>query len=192
MYLYYIIFEKVTQESAFRKEEEMKEIIWMFPILFIVHDMEEIMGFGLWLKKNKALLDRKYPKISKTYNPYSTEGMTAAVMEEMVICLIICIIARFTEVYGLWLGAFIAYTFHLIVHIGQCIVIKKYIPAVVTSIICLPLSIWFIVVSISILSYSVSQVIFYSLIGIIAIAGNLKIAHWIIHIFTKKISRNEV
>lgn len=168
----------------------MQEIIWIFPILFIVHDMEEIMGFGLWLKKNRALLDRKYPKISNTYNPYSTEGMTAAVMEEMLICLVICIIARFTEFYGLWLGAFIAYTFHLIVHIGQSIVIKKYIPAVITSIICLPLSIWFIAVSISTLSYSVSQVIFYSLIGIIAIAGNLKIAHWIIHVFTKKISNN--
>lgn len=120
----------------------MQEIIWMFPILFIVHDMEEIMGFGLWLKRNKALLDRKYQKISNTYNPYSTEGMTAAVMEELVICL--------------------------------------------------PLSIWFIIVSINILSYSASQVIFYSLIGIIAIAGNLKIAHWIIHIFTKKLVAMEV
>lgn len=165
----------------------MQEIIWMFPILFIVHDMEEIMGFGLWLKKNKAMLDKKYPKISNTYNPYSTEGMTAAVMEEMIICLIICIIARFTEVYGLWLGAFIAYALHLIVHIGQSIVIKKYIPAVITGIICLPLSIWFIIVSINILSYSAVQVIFYSLIGIIALAVNLKTAHWIIHVFTKKL-----
>lgn len=69
---------------------------------------------------------------------------------------------------------------------------KKYIPAVITGIICLPLSIWFIIVSINILSYSASQVIFYSLIGIIAIAGNLKIAHWIIHIFTKKLVAMEV
>lgn len=167
----------------------MQEIIWAFPILFIVHDMEEIMGFGLWLRKNRTLLDKNYPRISNTYKPYSTEGMTAAVMEEMVLCLVICIITRFTEFYGLWLGAFIAYTFHLTIHIGQSIVIKKYIPAVITSIICLPLSIWFIAVSISTFSYSVSQVIFYSLIGIIAIAGNLKIAHWIMHLFTK-ISNN--
>lgn len=165
----------------------MQEIIWMFPILFIVHDMEEIMGFGLWLKKNRTLLDRKYPKISNTYNPYSTEGMAAAVMEELVICLIICIITRLTGFYGLWLGAFIAYTFHLIVHIGQSIVIKKYIPAVITSIICLPLSIWFIAFSIGNLSYTITQVLFYSLIGIVAIAGNLKVAHWIIHIFTRRI-----
>ncbi len=170
----------------------MQEIIWIFPILFIVHDMEEIMGFELWLKKNRTLLDRKYPKISNRYKPYSTEGMAAAVMEEMVLCLVICIISRFTEFYGLWLGAFVAYTVHLIVHIGETIVIKKYIPAVITSIICLPLSIWFIAISISTLSYSISQVFAYSLIGIVAIAGNLKIAHWIIHVFTKKIITMEV
>ena len=170
----------------------MQEIIWIFPILFIVHDMEEIMGFDLWLKKNRTLLDEKYPKISNTYKPYSTEGMTAAVMEEMVLCLVICIITRYTEFYGVWLGAFIAYTFHLIVHIGQSIVIRKYIPAVITSIICLPLSIWFIAISISALSCSISQVLIYSLIGIVAIAGNLKVAHWIIHVFTRKLVTMEV
>lgn len=165
----------------------MQENIWIFPILFIIHDMEEIIGLGLWLNKNRSLLDIKYPRISNTYKLYSTEGMAAAVMEEMFLCLITCIISRFTEFYGLWLGTFIAYTFHLIVHIGQSIVIKKYIPAVITSIICLPLTIWFIAISISSLSYSISQVLVYSLIGIVIIAGNLKIAHLIIREFTKKL-----
>lgn len=63
----------------------MYEMIWMLPILFIVHDMEEIIGFGVWLKKNGAFLDKKYPKISNKYKPYSTEGMAAAVMEEMLL-----------------------------------------------------------------------------------------------------------
>lgn len=165
----------------------MQEIIWMFPILFIVHDMEEIIGFGLWLKRNIKLLDEKYPKISNKYKPYSTEGMAAAVMEELVICLVICIITRFTECYGLWLGSFIAYTLHLIIHMGQSIVIKKYIPAVITSIICLPISVWFIAISISALSYSIVQVLIFSLMGIVLIAGNLKVAHGIIHLFTKRL-----
>lgn len=170
----------------------MQEIIWLFPILFIVHDMEEIMGLDLWLKKNRTLLDRKYPKISSIYKPYSTEGMTAAVMEEMVLCLVVCIVSRFTGFYGLWFGTFVAYTFHLIVHICQSIVIKKYIPAVVTSILCLPFSIWLIAISIRALSYSISQVLVYSFIGLAIIAGNLKIAHWIIHVFTKKLVSMEV
>lgn len=164
----------------------MQEIVWMFPILFIVHDMEEIMGLGLWLKKNKVLLDEKAPKISNTYHPYSTEGMTAAVMEEMVLCLAICIISGFTGFYGMWLGTFVAYTFHLAVHLGQSIAIKKYIPAVITGMICFPLSLCFIAESISILSYSISQVLVYSLAGIVAIAGNLIIAHRIMRAFTGK------
>ncbi len=50
----------------------MEKYVWLFPIIFIVHDMEEIIGFGIWLKKNKALLDEKYPSISKTYKDFST------------------------------------------------------------------------------------------------------------------------
>lgn len=169
----------------------MSEFVWTFPILFIFHNMEEIIGLGLWLTENREFLDNKYPKISNTYKPYSTEGMAAAVMEELVLCLVICLISRFTGFYGLWIGAFMAYTVHLVIHIGQSIVIRKYIPALITSLICLPISIWGIASSITLLSYSVSNVIVYSLIGIVAIAGNLEIAHWIIHIFTKKINEKE-
>lgn len=170
----------------------MNEFVWIFPILFIFHDMEEIIGFGLWLTKNRDFLDNKYPKISNTYKPYSTEGMAAAVMEELVLCLVICFISGFTGFYGLWLGGFVAYTVHLVIHIGQSVVIQKYIPALITSLICLPISIWVIASSTTLLSYSVSKVIVYSLIGIVVIAGNLEIAHWIIHIFTKKMNEMEV
>lgn len=169
----------------------MYEMIWLFPILFIVHDMEEIIGFGLWLTKNRAFLDKKYPKISNAYKPYSTEGMAAAVMEELVLCLVVCVITRITEFYGLWFGAFVAYTVHLIVHLGQSTVIKKYIPALITSIICLPISILVLASSITLLSYSVSNVIVYSLIGIVVVAGNIKLAQWIIRIFTKKMNEME-
>lgn len=170
----------------------MREMIWIFPILFIVHDMEEIIGLNLWLKKNMVLLDKKYPQISKIYKLYSTEGMAAAVMEEMVVCLVICIITRLTQFYGLWIGTFIAYTFHLLVHIVQSVVIRKYIPAVITSILCLPLSIWLIEISISALSYTNAQVLVYSIMGIVLITVNLKVAHWIMHVYTKKVVDVEV
>lgn len=170
----------------------MNEFVWIFPLLFIFHDMEEIIGYGLWLTKNRTFLDSKYPKISNTYKPYSTEGMAVAVMEELVLCLVVCLISRFTGFYRLWLGAFVAYTVHLVIHIGQSVVIRKYIPALITSIICLPISIWGIASSITLLSYSVSNVIIYSLIGIIVVGGNIKLAQWIIRIFTKKMNEMEV
>lgn len=52
----------------------MKEYVWLFPVLFIFHDMEEIIGFMTWYQKNKDLLNKKSPAISRTYENASTEG----------------------------------------------------------------------------------------------------------------------
>ncbi|MDC9625191.1 HXXEE domain-containing protein [Clostridioides difficile] len=169
----------------------MEKYIWLFPLLFIFHDMEEITGFGIWLKKNKSMLDKKYPFISKVYENYSTEGMAFAVFEEFILCIIFCILTVITEnqyVYLLWLGSFIAYTLHLVIHIGQSIIIRKYIPSLITSIICLPISIWCISKSIYIVDCEMSTTILYSIIGIIIVALNLKFAQSLIGKFTKWMS----
>ena len=102
------------------------------------------------------------------------------------------IISRLTGFYGLWLGVFIAFTFHLVIHIGQTLVIKKYVPAVITSVICLPLSIWLIAISISKLSYSSVEIFTYSLVGIVVVAGNLKIAHGIMRDFLEELGSDKV
>lgn len=102
------------------------------------------------------------------------------------------IISRFTGFYGLWLGVFIAFTFHLVIHIGQTIVIKKYVPAVITSVVCLPLSIWLIAISISKLSYSSVEIFKYSLVGIVVVDGNLKIAHGIMRDFLEELGSDKV
>ena len=119
----------------------MNEIVWLFPILFIVHDMEEIIGFGMWLGANRKMLEKKCPFILKTYPDFSTEGMAVAVSEELIICIAFCASAIFTgSKYAclLWFGGFFAYTLHLVIHIAQSIFLGKYIPAVATSIALLP------------------------------------------------------
>ncbi|HBF5456592.1 TPA: HXXEE domain-containing protein [Clostridioides difficile] len=169
----------------------MEKYIWLFPLLFIFHDMEEIIGFGIWIKKNKSMLDKKYPFISKIYENYSTEGMAFAVFEEFILCIIFCILIVITDnqyIYLLWLGSFIAYTLHLVIHIGQSIIIRKYIPSLITSIICLPISIWCISKSIYIVDCEMSTTILYSIIGIIIVALNLKFAQSLIGKFTKWMS----
>lgn len=166
----------------------MELYIWLFPILFIFHDIEEIIGFGFWLKKNNTMLAKKYPFILKTYDNFSTEGMAFAVMEEFILCLIICIIASITNnqyVYLLWLGSFIAYALHLMIHLIQFFVIRKYIPAVITSIICLPISIWCIKKSLIILNQELHTIILFCLIGILIVIFNLKFAQSLIGKFTK-------
>lgn len=162
----------------------MEKYVWLFPILFIFHDMEEIVGFGWWINKNKEMLITRFPKISKTYENYSTEGMALAVFEELILCILICMISLVTDWYALWLGGFIAYAVHLLIHIGQSIVIRKYIPALVTSIIALPISIYYIFKGIEVLNYSTAYVFMFSFIGILVVGLNLKFAHWIMDKYT--------
>lgn len=147
--------------------------------------MEEIIGFGILYKRNKAILDERFPLISKSYANYSTERMAEAVYEELTLCIAFCVMAICIGKYELWLGGFIAYAIHLVMHIGQTIVIRGHIPALATSIITLPVSIWIIKECIAILGYLAGTVVFYSIIGIAVVGLNLKFAHILLAEFTK-------
>ena len=128
----------------------MREYVWLFPLIFIFHDMEEIVGFGWWLRKNEKMLAKKYPFILKTYNNFSTAGFACAVYEELVLCLAVCIGAVLTDsmlLWGIWLGGLVGCTLHFVIHIGQSIVVRQYIPAVATSVLCMPVSVWLIYIS---------------------------------------------
>lgn len=166
----------------------MNEFVWMFPVLFIFHDMEEIIGFGIWLKKNRIMLDEKYPKISKTYKDFSTEGMAVAVFEEFIVCMLFCILSIATQawyIWMLWLGGFITYTLHLAIHIGQSIVMKQYIPALITSVIALPISIWVIWRCIQVLNCEIGILVTFSVFGILIVGLNLKFDQSLIGRFTR-------
>lgn len=170
----------------------MGKYVWLFPILFIFHDMEEVIGFGIFLKKNKKMLDEKYPFISRAYEPFSTEGFALAVFEEFAVCLLFCIIAVATDhiwAWLLWLGGFIAYALHLVLHMGQSLIIKKYIPASATSFVCLPVSVWCIAESIAELHCKAMEILVYSIVGIAVVMLNLKFAHSLIGKFTKWIEK---
>ncbi|WP_347099491.1 HXXEE domain-containing protein, partial [Streptococcus mutans] len=39
----------------------MTTYVWLFPLLFIFHDLEEIIGFIPWIEKKSDLLKEKAP-----------------------------------------------------------------------------------------------------------------------------------
>ena len=61
----------------------MREYLLFLPIIFIFHDMEEIIGFGWFFKKNPWLYER-FPKVMKPYIGWTHEGFAAAVYEEFI------------------------------------------------------------------------------------------------------------
>lgn len=163
----------------------MESYVWSFPILFILHDLEELIGFKWWLNGNIKSLETRFPKIASIFANYNTEGMALAVFEEFIICLLVCGCSLFFNknwLWCLWWGVFLAYAIHLVVHILQCIVFKKYIPCLITSIICLPISIIILIKTYQLLQASNLEITSYSIIGIIAVAINLIFAQRLIKI----------
>ena len=167
----------------------MNDYILLLPIIFIFHDMEEIVGFGYFFRNNKQLFER-FPKITAAYKDFTTEGFALAVYEEFIPFFGISLLAFFFPckvLYALWLGLMISLTAHFLVHIWQSIYIRKYIPSLITSIICLPPSVIIIIKSLTIIKIDLLTIVLIP-VAIVGMIINLKFAHSLMHKYGKKLS----
>lgn len=165
----------------------MKEYLLLLPLIFIFHDMEEVVGLGWFFRNNPDLFSR-YPAITKTYHDFTDTGFAAAVYEEFIPFFGVSILAYYFPgkiLYSLWIGIFLSLAGHFIIHIIHVIILRKYIPSFITSLICLPLSIVIITRSIHFISFDHVSALFI-ITGILMMIVNLKIAHIVMHLVNKK------
>ena len=121
---------------------DVKFLVMVLPLVFMFHDFEEIIMFKPWIQKNREEIHRRFPRfdsmLGKNHDKLSTSGYAIAVLHEFtVITLITCLCVYFNS-YHWWFGAFAAFSIHLLVHIGQWIVFRRYVPVIITSILALP------------------------------------------------------
>ena len=170
------------------KRIKMREYLLLLPIIFIFHDMEEIIGFG-WFFRNNPEIFKRFPIITKAYKDYTTAGMALAVYEEFIPFFGVSLMAYYFEndvLYTLWFGLLISITAHFVVHIGQSIYIKKYIPSLITSIICLPITVIVLIKSSQHIVFDLSTILLI-VASILLMIANLKFAHWLMHKFGKQL-----
>lgn len=102
--------------------------------------------------------------------------------EEFVVVLFVAFLALFYHtrfLYLIWLGGFIAFALHLVLHILQAIWLRRYIPALATSILCLPVSGIIIWKTTALLHVNTIELLVFSLIGILIVIVNLFFALWL-------------
>ena len=165
----------------------MREYLLLLPIIFIFHDMEEIVGIE-WFYSNNAWLFERYPKILKTYKGMTHMGFSAAVYEEFIPFFGVSLFAYYFPgqvVFALWYGIFLALAGHFLIHIGQALAIRKYIPCVITSLICLPVSIVILVKSAPYIEWNAFAVAIV-ISGIFLMLANFKAAHMVMHYVNKR------
>ncbi len=140
------------------------EFFLIFPSLFMIHEMEEVIFMPDFISKQKN--SNKFRKIFSYYTPFI---FNIIVLEEFLILLIVLAISFKCQNFDFYTTIIIAYVYHIIPHIGQCILLKKYVPGIISGIIT------GIYCSFHIYTYSTTNyhLYLYSLITLIFIALNI-------------------
>ncbi|SIT95369.1 Protein of unknown function with HXXEE motif-containing protein [Epilithonimonas bovis DSM 19482] len=166
-------------------------LIMLLPIIFMIHDFEEIIFFKKWIEKNEKELISRFPKIGKKIsshlNKISTASFTVGVAEEFLIISIVTILSLVTKEYNLWYGIFIGFSLHIIVHIIQWIIFGKYIPSIITSFLVLPYCLYTFLKINNQEVLSISDQIVWGILGFILVVVNLIFVHFLILKFEKNI-----
>lgn len=165
----------------------MREYILLLPILFIFHDMEEIIGFGNFFKKNTYLFEQ-YPQITKAYRMFSTEGMAIGVYEEFIPFFGVSLLTYYFPnkiLNAIWFALILSLMVHFVIHIFLCISIRKFIPSLITSLICLPVCVNIIIKCIPFLRFDLLTSVLIVTTAVLMML-NLKFAHWIMNQYNKK------
>ena len=112
-------------------------LIWMFPVVFMLHDFEEIILGELWTTQHAEDVRRRFPAALRG----RVDGILGKSTAQLAlpIAIIFCFIAASAFVateldrYGLFIFWSTAIFAHAFIHIGQAVLLRSYVPAVITS-----------------------------------------------------------
>ena len=117
-------------------------LIWLFPIAFMFHDFEELLLFEPWLRKNT---DEIRDRIKNRIPAFLAKQIDAVLVKSTIefvlpislifgLTFISSFLAVEYEAYGFFLLASGAFFLHGFMHLGQAIILRKYVPAVISSV----------------------------------------------------------
>ncbi|MCC3357082.1 HXXEE domain-containing protein [Bacillus sp. REN16] len=124
---------------------DIQTLIWLFPIMFILHDFEEIIMVESWMKRNSTKIYNVLPKrfadrVIKQFS-MSTAQFAVAVLIIFLFVSSSTVMANQYVIQGL-LGNIYIFTIitlvfflHAFTHIGQSIILRSVTPGAFTSLI---------------------------------------------------------
>lgn len=157
-------------------------LVLSLPIVFILHDMEEVVVQHRWMLAHRESLVLRFPKMRPMIEHLSKIGTKAFALAALEELMVIIVATCYVLIGGIcstqiWSALFLAFSLHLFVHSGQAILFRGYVPGIVTSLLLLPYSIyglWSIW-----LTTSGMEFLLLALGGIVLMVANLRFAHWL-------------
>lgn len=157
----------------------MNAVVWILPIIFMLHDFEEIIMIGSWKTRYKAQLDRlkegSRRDLMSTKVPYkdfrSAASFSVAVLIIFFGLSFISLLSCLFCSYFIWFGVCSAFVIHCMIHFKMCIQLKSYVPGISTAAISLPIGIlllWYAAVTLNFTFFTVVSSVFIGLLTVVA------------------------
>ena len=152
------------------------QFYFLFPALFMLHELEEIIWMPSFVKK----LSTHFPdnRILSYYTPFT---FNAIVLEQFLILLLSLFLSYQFNNYTIYITIVIAYIYHVFGHLIQTVVIRKYVPGLLTGIFTSLFSLFYLKNNVPINLY------WYSFITLILIIVNLVLSFMVLHKKTLKL-----
>ena len=152
------------------------QFYFLFPALFMLHELEEIIWMPSFVKK----LSTHFPdnRILSYYTPFT---FNAIVLGQFLILLLSLFLSYQFNNYTIYITIVIAYIYHVFGHLIQTVVIRKYVPGLLTGILTSLFSLYYLKNNVPINLY------WYSFITLILIIVNLVLSFMFLHKKTLKL-----
>ena len=108
---------------------DLHSFFLLFPSIFMLHELEEILLFPRFMERNPQLQRRL---LSGAFTPFR---INAIIYQEFILLLIILGLSIYFESFDFYFTIIIAYIYHVIGHVFQSIILRQYIPGVLSGII---------------------------------------------------------
>ena len=146
------------------------QFYFLFPSLFMLHELEEIV----WMPSFVTKISAQFPDnlILSYYTPFA---FNAIVLEQFLILLLSLFLSYWFNNYTIYATIVIAYIYHVFGHLIQTVIIRKYVPGLLTGILTSLFSLCNLKNEFPIILYG------YSLFTLLVIILNLVVSFMILH-----------
>ena len=142
----------------------------LFPSLFMLHELEEIIWMPSFVKK----LSAQFPdnRILSYYTPFA---FNAIVLEQFLILMTSLYLSYQFNNYSIYASIIIAYIYHVFGHLIQTFILRRYVPGSLTGILTSLFSLYYLNPDIPI------ELFGYSLLTLLVIILNLILSFVVLH-----------
>jgi hypothetical protein len=136
--------EAISTSSQEASRRRLARVLWLLPLIFIIHDGEELLTMPGWIASHQQELDRlaRMSDIAAEMIrslPTTRAQVAIAISFILLLFVVVTLGASLSSKRGFWLYAYASLLgvlfLHVFTHIGQAILVGGYAPGVIGAVV---------------------------------------------------------